>query len=56
MPQAAVPVGTLAVQGCECGLRLLMNHSLLYRRAALMLVRTAHRTAVDMTVRDITVV
>ena len=55
VPQAAVPVGNLAVQGCECGLRLLMSHSLLYLWAALMLVRAAHRAAVDMTVRDITV-
>ena len=42
------------LQGRECGSRLLMSHSLLYR-SALMLVRVAHRAAVNLTVRDITV-
>ena len=42
------------LQGRKCGRRLLMSHSLLYR-SALMLVRAAHRTAVNLTIRDITV-
>ena len=43
---------TLMLQGRECGRRLLMSHSLLYRWSALMLVRAAH---MNLTIRDITV-
>ena len=43
---------TLMLQKRECDRRLLMSHSLLYRRSALMLVRAAHRAAVNLTIRD----